>query len=250
VVPEALGIEQARDYDAIYLGYNGDGHFGRLNLTTSLYYVTGRENPGTFVDRETHISAFFAAAELSRDFSWVRTRLSLLYASGDNNPYDNRATGFDAVFENPQFAGGDTSYWIRQAVPLIGGGGVTLSGPNGILNDLRSSKGEGQSNFTNPGVALVGIGADFDLLPTLRLSFNANDLWFAATQTLEAARNQGGIGNHIGEDLSAAFTWRPLDSQNIVLRASYAKLISGGGFLALFPGQNPGYLLLDALFAF
>jgi hypothetical protein len=250
VIPEALGIEQARDYDAIYLGYNGDGHFGRLNLTTSLYYVTGRENPGTFVDRETHISAFFAAAELSRDFSWVRTRLSLLYASGDNNPYDDRATGFDAVFENPQFAGGDTSYWIRQAVPLIGGGGVTLSGPDGILNDLRSSKGEGQSNFTNPGVALVGIGADFDLLPTLRLSFNANDLWFAATQTLEAARNQGGIGNHIGEDLSAAFTWRPLDSQNIVLRASYAKLISGGGFLALFPGQNPGYLLLDALFAF
>ena len=70
VIPEALGIEQARDYDAIYLGYNGDGHFGRFNLTTSLYYVTGRENPGAFVNRETHISAYFAAAELSRDFGW------------------------------------------------------------------------------------------------------------------------------------------------------------------------------------
>jgi hypothetical protein len=248
--PEALGIETGRDYDIVYFGYNGDGHFGRYNLTTSAYYATGRERPGTFVDINTRVSAWFAAAELSRDFSWVRPRLSLLYGSGDSNPYDNKATGFDAVFENPQFAGADTSYWIRQAVPLVGGGGVALSGRNAILNDLRSSKDEGQSNFTNPGVALIGVGADFDLLPTLRMSVNVNDLYFAHTEVLEAARNQGEIGKHIGEDLSTALTWRPLDSQNIVLRASYAKLISGGGFRALFPGRDPSYLLLNVLLTY
>jgi hypothetical protein len=180
----------------------------------------------------------------------VRPRLSLLYGSGDSNPYDNKATGFDAVFENPQFAGADTSYWIRQAVPLVGGGGVALSGRNAILNDLRSSKDEGQSNFTNPGVALIGLGADLDLLPTLRMSMNFNDLYFADTQVLEAARNQGGIGKHIGEDLSATLTWRPLDSQNIVLRTSYARLISGGGFRALFPGRDPSYLLVNVLLTY
>jgi hypothetical protein len=180
----------------------------------------------------------------------VRPRLSLLYGSGDKNPYDNKATGFDAVFENPQFAGADTSYWIRQAVPLVGGGGVALSGRNAILNDLRSSKDEGQSNFTNPGVALVGLGADFDLLPTLRLALNFNDLYFADTEVLEAARNHGTIGTHIGEDLSAAVTWRPLDSQNIVLRTSYARLISGSGFRALFPGRDPSYLLVNVLLTY
>jgi hypothetical protein len=248
--PEALGIEQTRNYDVVYLGYNGDGHFGPVNLTTSAYYAVGSETPGTFVDVKTSINAWFAAAELSRDFNWFRPRLSFLYASGDSNPYDNKATGFDAVFENPQFAGADTSYWIRQAVPLVGGGGVSISSRNGVLNDLRSSKDEGQSNFTNPGTVLAGVGADMDLLPTLRMSVNFNDLYFVCTQVLEAARNQGGIGRHIGEDASASLTWRPLDSQNIVLRTSYAKLISGDGFRALFPGRDPGYLLLNVLLTY
>jgi hypothetical protein len=33
--PAAIGIEAARNYDVVYLGYNGDGHLGRWNLTVS-----------------------------------------------------------------------------------------------------------------------------------------------------------------------------------------------------------------------
>ena len=116
------------------------------------------------------------------DFDWIRVRLSGLYASGDNNPYDNHEGGFDAIFENPQFAGADTSYWIRQSIPFAGGGrGIFLNGRNGVLNDLRSSKEEGQSNFNNPGTILLGAGADFDVLPELRVSSSLNHLWFADT---------------------------------------------------------------------
>ncbi len=136
--PAAIGIEKLRNYDVVYFGYNGDGHFGRWNLTLSFYYATGHESSGTFVFSPDTISAGFGAIELSRDFNWLRPKLSLLYASGDSNPFDKKATGFDAIVENPQFAGADTSYWIRQAVPLVGGGGVTISGRNGVLNDLRS----------------------------------------------------------------------------------------------------------------
>lgn len=248
--PASLGRETPRRYDVVYLGYNGDGHFGRVNLTTSLYFAFGKEKPGLFVPREVDIRAFFGAAELSLDFDWIRPRLSLLYASGDKDPFDDRATGFDAPFENPQFAGADTSYWIRQAVPLIGGGRVALAPRNGVLPSLRSSKEEGQSNFTNPGLMLVGIGADFDVLPTLRLSVNLNALAFANTATLEVARNQGRIRRHIGEDLSVSLTWRPLMSQNIVVRGSYAKLFGGSGFDRLFPGDDPGYWLLNAILTY
>ncbi len=248
--PSSLGRETPRDYDVTYLGYNGDGHFGRFNLTTSLYYALGEEKPGTFVARDVDVSALFAALEFSVDFNWLRTRLSFAYGSGDDDPFDDRATGFDAIFENPQFAGADTSYWIRQAVPLVGGGRVVLAGRNALLNSLRSSKEEGQSNFTNPGIALAGLGVDADLLPTLRVSLNVNSLYFAEPDVLEAARNQGGIDRHIGEDVSASITWRPLMSQNIVLRASYARLIAGEGFDALFPDEDPGYFLLNALFAY
>jgi hypothetical protein len=250
VRPAPLGIQQSRDFDVVYLGYNGDGHFGRLNLTASFYYAFGTDRPGTFVDRDMPVRAGFAATELSVDFDWTRVRLSALYASGDDNPYGSRETGFDAVFENPQFAGGDTSYWDHQAVPLIGGGGVTLSGVNAILNSLRSSTVSGQSNFANPGVALIGLGADFDLLPTLRLFCNLNDLYFATTEVLEAARAQAPIPDRIGLDASVALTWRPLDTQNIVLRSSYARLFAGNGYRALYPHQDPDYLLIEAIFRY
>ena len=250
VRPAQLGLQAPRNYDVVYLGYNGDGHFGRTNATASFYYATGHEQPGVFVYSNVDISAAFAALEISRDFDWVRARLSLLYASGDKNPYDTKATCFDAIFENPQFAGGDTSYWISQAVPLIGGGGVTLTSGNGVLADLRSSKGEGQSNFDNPGLMLAGIGADLDVLPTLRLAFNLNDLYFAETAVIAALRNQPYDDRHIGEDASMALTYRPLMSQNIVLRAAYARLFTASGFDALFPHMNPNYFLLNAILAY
>jgi hypothetical protein len=250
VIPAALGLEQARNYDVVYLGYNGDGHFGRLNLTTSLYAALGKDERGTFVDRSTRIRAGFAAAELSRDFSWLRARLSLLYATGDEHPHGNTESGFDAIFENPQFAGADTSYWIGQAVPLIGGGGVSLSQSNSVLNSLRSSKDEGQSNFANPGTGLAGLGVDADVLPVLRLSANLNDLYFATTQVLEVARNQGGIERHLGEEASVAATWRPLDTQNIILRAAYAHLFPGAGYRQLFPRRSPSSVLFNVTFTY
>jgi hypothetical protein len=250
VRPAQLGLEAARNYDVVYLGYNGDGHFGRTNATVSFYYATGHEQPGVFVYSNVDISAAFAALEISRDFDWIRARLSLLYASGDKNPYDTKATGFDAIFENPQFAGGDTSYWISQAVPLVGGGGVTLTSGNGVLPDLRSSKGEGQSNFENPGLMLAGVGGDLDLLPTLRLAFNLNSLYFADTEVIAALRNQAFDDRFIGEDASVALTYRPLMSQNIVLRTAYARLFTASGFDALFPHMNPNYFLLNAILAY
>jgi len=179
-----LGIQRNREYDVSYLGYNGDGHIGPWNLTASAYYAFGEETPATFTNAASDISAVFTAVEASRDFDWIRARASFLFASGDDDPYDNKSTGFDAIFENPLIAGADTSFWIRQTVPLIGGGRVAVSGQNGALNSLRPNKGQGQSNFSNPGLILLGFGADFDLTPKIRASANINQLWFAETAVL------------------------------------------------------------------
>jgi hypothetical protein len=248
--PAALGLQRLRNYDVTYLGYNGDGHFGPWNLTASVYGAFGDEDRGPFREGATDIEASFAAFELSRDFNWARGRISFLYGSGDEDPFDDESTGFDAVFENPQFAGADTSYWIRQAVPLIGGGRVTLSTRNGVLNSLRSSKDEGQSNFTNPGIWLFGVGADFDLSPMLRVSVNWNALEFDDTTVVEVARNQGPIDKDIGQDVSVGVTYRPRMTQNVVIRASYARLLTGDGFEDLFPEEDPGYFLLNVVLAY
>jgi hypothetical protein len=246
VRPAALGTERGRDYDVTYLGYNGDGHVSTLNLSVALYGVAGHESRGAFADAPDAVRAYFGAVELSRDFSWLRLRTSVAVQSADHDPFDRVATGYDAILENPLFAGADTSFWIREPVPLVAGGRVSLSGRNGLLDSLRSSKDEGQSNFTNPGLLLVGLGADLDLTPTLRVSANANDLRFGDTTVLEVARAQGSIPARIGLDLSVAVTWRPLAIQNIVARLSAAVLVPGSGWKALF-GDRPGYSILGNL---
>jgi len=249
VRPALLGDLRGREYDVVYLGYAGDGRIGRINLTTSLYAAIGEDRNSFFTSKPAKIRAGFAAAEASYDVDWMRFRLSGLYATGDRKPYDNKEGGFDAIFENPIFAGADTSYWIRQSIPFAGGGrAIGLSGRNGILNSLRTSKEQGQSNFNNPGTVLLGAGADFDLTPEFRLSANANHLWFANTSSLQALRTEGSIPRDIGWDLSTAAIWRPKATQNIVFRLSAAILAPGKGFKDLFANSDGDRRYLSVLF--
>jgi hypothetical protein len=232
--PAEIGFAELREYDVTYFGLNFDGRIGPINLTASGYFATGENDTSLLTGEKADIQAFFVAVEPSIDFDWVRLRLSGLYASGDDDPFDDQEEGFDAIFENPLFAGADTSYWIRQGVPFIGGGFVALNGRNAVLPSLRSSKEQGQSNFVNPGITLLGVGADLDLLPELRLSFNANYLRFNETAVLEELRQQEDIDHEIGWDLSAATIWRPFLNQNLVVRLSGAALVPGDGFKELF----------------
>jgi hypothetical protein len=246
VRPAVLGDARPRNYQVTYLGLNGDGHFGEWNLTASLYGALGTVSHDPLAQQQVNVEALYAVAEVSHDFDWLRVRGTGIFQSGDSNPFDGKATGFDAIFENPQIAGADTSYWIRQAVPLIGGGGVALSGRNGVLAALRSSKDQGQANFTNPGLALIGIGADADLTPRWRLIGNLNQLWFANTSSLSVLRNQGTISRSLGTDVSVAVQYRPLFSQNVIVNASAAALVPGQGLkqLYLFDGNKTQYSVL------
>ena len=240
VRPAVLGDVRPHNYRATYIGFNGDGHFGRWNLTSSIYGVFGRDQRNPLAQRSQSIRAGFAAVELSRDFSWLRVRGNLLFASGDKNPFDGKATGFDAIFENPQFAGADTSFFIRQAVPLIGGGGVALSARNGVLPSLRSSKDQGQSNFVNPGLTLYGMGADADLTPQIRVLGNISKLDFVNTSSLSVLRNQNITSKDLGIDVSAGIQYRPYMTQNIVLNASAAALIPGKALKQLYEENKRG----------
>ncbi len=249
VRPALLGDLRGREYDVVYLGYSADGRVGRINVTASFYAALGEDRNSFFTSKPAEIRAGFGAVELSYDHDWMRFRLSGLYATGDGDPYNKTEGGFDAIFENPIFGGADTSYWIRQTIPFAGGGRViAISGRNGILNSLRSSKEEGQSNFNNPGTVFIGAGADFDLTPEFRVSTNFNHLWFENTSSLQALRTEGSIPKDIGFDLSVATIWRPKATQNIVGRLSGAVLLPGKGFKDLFDNKqkNDAYVSILA----
>jgi hypothetical protein len=240
-VPSALGNIQSRNYDVFYVGFNGDGHFDRLNLTFSWYNALGTDERNQIANRSQNINAYFGAIETSVDFDWYRLKAFALYSSGDENPLDSKSEGFDAIFDNAQFGGFDSSYFQRQSIPIVGTG-VVLDGRNSFIPSLRSSKEEGQSNFVNPGLRMIGVGADFDILPELRFFFNASYLDFDKMASLETIRNQGRVRRHIGEDLSCGFIYRPLFINNVTFRLNLAALVPGKGFDDLFDDNNDNFL--------
>jgi hypothetical protein len=231
VRPDPVGVYAPHRVQSYYLGWGGDGHINRLNISHQLYYVTGNDNLNPLAGRRQQIDAYMAACELSYDQDWIRYRTSLFVASGDGNPKDGKARGFDTILDNPQFAGGQFSYWLRQAIPLQG---VNLTNRLSLVPDLRSSKFQGQSNFVNPGLYLFNLGIDFDLTPRLKCINNCNFLWFNKTQTLEQLVFQEHIRHYIGVDLSMGLEYRPLLSNNIVLIGGIAGLIPGQGFKDLY----------------
>jgi len=246
VIPSPVGLIGGHDYEVYYVGIGGDGHIERLNLTFQLYGALGHDDYNSIAQRSQDIESFFAAFEASYDVDWMRYKAFFLYSMGDDDPYDDKAQGFDTILDNPNFAGGTTSFWQRQAIPFVFGGGVALSGRNGIVPSLRSSKIEGQSNFVNPGLWQVGVGADFDILPELRLLTNVSWLQWDSVQVLEQLRQQDGISREIGWDVSAGLIYRPLFTNNIILRASGAVLIPGSGYEELFEERSdePPYSVL------
>ncbi len=231
VRPDPVGVFAPHQVDAYYLGWAGNGHIHRYNVSHAMYYVTGVDELNPIAGSRQDINAFMGALELSYDRDWARFRCSYFYASGDSDPNDNRATGFDAIFDNPNFAGGEFSYWNRQQIRLFG---VNLVNRQSLIPNLRSSKFQGQTNFVNPGLQLVNAGFDADLTPKLKLITNANYLWFNHTAPLETLVFQGNIRDQIGLDLSGGFEYRPLLNNNVSLVGGLSGLIVGNGFRDLY----------------
>jgi len=236
VRPDPAGVFRPHRVESYYFGIAGDGHIGRVNVSHAFYHVEGRDGLNPIQGQESQIRANMAAVELSIDRDWVRFRTSYFWASGDDNPGDCKAEGFDSILDNPNFAGGQFSYWQRQSIRLFG---VNLVQRESLVPDLRSSKTQGQSNFVNPGLHLVNAGMDFEITPKVKAITNANLLWFDETETLERFVFQSNIHRRIGTDLSLGMEYRPRLSDNIILSGGVSTLIPGRGFDDLFGVANP-----------
>lgn len=231
VRPDPVGVFTPHELDVVYLGWAGDGHIGRYNISHACYWAVGHDSLNNLANQSQDISAQMVAVELSYDRDWARFRTSFLWASGDTNPNNKHATGFDTILDHPNFAGGDFSYWQRQTIKLFG---VNLTNRESLVPDLRSSKIEGQSNFVNPGLWLVNAGLDLDLTPKLRMINNVNFLWFDETEPLRTFIFQDRVRSYIGADVSTGFEYRPLLSNNLILNAGLSTLIPGAGFQDLY----------------
>ena len=237
VRPANVGDVRPHDVRSYYLGWAGDGHIGRFNLSHAFYQVLGNVSHDTIAGREVTINAQMAAAEVSYDIDWLRPKVSVFYGSGDKNPTDRTARGFDSILDNVNFAGSGFSFFNRQGIALTQTG-VLLNNRFSLLNDFRSSKTQGQGQFVNPGIIVANVGLDAELTPKLKGILNFNYLWFAETEPLQYILHQPQVRRAIGADYSVGLIYRPLLNQNIVLTGGFAYFTPGAGFKDIQQGGD------------
>ena len=248
VRPAPIGAFTPHDINAAYLGEAGLGHIGRFNVDHALYFVFGRDslNPVAGPDPRLRdkdsvdVRAGMAAIEVSYDRDWLRPRLALFYATGDSDPRDRTATGFDSIFDSPNFAGGGFSFFNRLGIRLAGTG-VALVERGSLLTSLRSSKDEGQPQYVNPGVQIASLGLDVDVTPRLKAIFTGNYIRLDATESVEELLFQGDISPELGVDISAGLRWRPFLNQNVVVVGGAAAFIPRQGFIDIYENDKTLY---------
>ena len=249
--PAPIGTVADHYVQAYYLGWTGDGHIGWLNVDHAFYQVFGEDGFNGIAGQRVQISAQMAALELSIDKDWLRHKLSIFYASGDHDPTNSMATGFDTVLDRPFFIGGPFSFFSHQGFNLAGTA-VNFKQRDSLVVDFRTSKTEGQSNFVNPGVFIVGYGLDADITPKLRGFVNVNYIRTIDTATTELVLFTNRASNDFALDCSAGFQWRPLLTDNIIVTAGAGFLIPRWGYKDIyqantkpvfgFPGPSPGHV--------
>ncbi len=240
VRPAVIGTASQHTIDAVYLGWAGDGHIGRLNITHEYFFVFGEDDDNPIAGQPVDIMAQMFFVELSVDFDWYRLRGSFFWASGDDDPGDGDGTGFDGILDNPNFAGGAASYWIRQSLRLFG---VGLNQRLSVYPDLRSNKIQGEANFVNPGLFFLTAGVDAELMQELRTSLNFSYLAFDTTATLEPFANQNDISSDIGFEITLLAQYRPLLTQNVQFFLGLSALFPGEGFEDIYETDSVQFSL-------
>ena len=238
VRPAKIGTIQDHGVNPFYYGWAGDGHIGRMNISHAFYLARGNDEYNQIAGRQVDIAGEFAAAELSYDIDWIRLRGSFLWSSGDKNPLDGRATGFDTIFDGPFWAGGPFSFWNRQSLALQG---VNLVNRDSLVPDLRSSKTQGQLNFVNPGLFLYNVGVDADVLPEMKAIFNASLMKFQDTSSLETFTQQGDIHRDLGIDVSLGLIIRPRLTNNVIITLGASGFFPGRGFKEIYETRDALY---------
>lgn len=237
VRPALIGDVRPHAIKVGYLGLSGDGHLGRINLSHSYYYAFGRDDRNPIAGRDVRVKSHMAALETSIDKDYLRFKGSFFWAQGDANPTDNKASGFDAIFDDPNFVGGQFSYWTRNGIRLTQTG-VGLVQPNSLLPSLRSSKIQGQANFVNPGIFIYNAGLDVELTQRIKAVFNINYLRFHRTEPLEYVLFQNRIRHDIGFDYSVGVAYRPFLINNVTFNFGAATLQTGRGFRDIFTDRS------------
>jgi hypothetical protein len=243
------------ELQVFYAGIHGDGRWGAWSVSHAYYEAFGTDDDNAIertltgaTSAPVDIRARMAAIELSRDADWLRYRFSAMYASGDDAADASVASGFDAITDNPNLAGGQFMFWTQQATKIDGLPGTRLLSEKFTLLPSLRSKFTDRANFVNPGVMLVNGGIDMRVSPQLKVVTNVSMLQFADASVLRALRGSapGFEDRDIGIDFGLNAKFRPMLNENLFIVPGVSVLLPRGGFATALGSDQMLYSVVVA----
>jgi hypothetical protein len=233
---DAPGVAAGGTLNAFYLGVSTAGRIDRFNVNSAFYYVTGHTAHNTPNGQSQEISAGMAFVQVAYPIDYFNPRFAVAYATGDSSPNDSTAKGFDSVFDNTAFAGGQFSYLFGEKIQL---GNTTVLRGNSIFPSLRGANATAQ--FVNPGVLAINPGIDMVLTPKTLFEANYAYVRFDDTSSLTALAGGRKVAHDVSHELNAGVTYRPLLNEQVILFAGGAVLFTGRRIKDTFGNDDPVY---------
>ncbi|HXI02881.1 MAG TPA: hypothetical protein VNI57_06845 [Candidatus Saccharimonadales bacterium] len=236
--------KRAENLNVGYAGVAFSGHIRRWIFQPAFYLASGTDDLNPLSGEKEDVSAWLGLLDLRYPMDFIIWRGAALYASGDGSLHDGKAKGFDSISDSINLFGGPASFFVGEKINVAG---RTLVNVNSALPSFRSG---GRSNFVNPGVRLLNLGADFVLTPKVAAAVDVSSVSFADTgalfEALDADPNffpagTTGIDKSIGTDASVALRWRPLLIDNFVVEVGASGLVPGDGLKALTGKDKTAY---------
>jgi hypothetical protein len=226
--------------DAGYLEFAMEGVIGPFGISGAFIQALGHDRSNPFAvgpgarGRALDVNAQLAALEITRPMNWFTPRASILYASGDSNPTDDQGRGFDAIFDNANFAGANFAYFNREQLQ---GRGTQLTNFNSFLPNMRNRFFD-PMNFMNPGIMVLTAGCDTTVTTKFNAFVNYNYYKYmepgAVKQAIIASDGPAlAIDNDVGQDITIGLQYRPLIINNIVFNVGSTGFVQGKGFRAI-----------------
>jgi hypothetical protein len=226
--------------DAVWVGFAANGHVGPFNVNGAAYYVFGDTAKNTPSGRSQDISAGMVFAQVTYPISFLNPRLAVLYATGDHDPNDDDATGFDSAFDTVNFGGGQFSFLFGEKVPF-GAAGAQLFRGNSVFPSLRAANATSQ--FVNPGVLVVNPGIDIQLTAITIFEANYNYVRFDNTSSLERIAGKS-VAAEAGHEFNAGLTYRPFANEQVILFGGGAVFLPSQGIEDFFGTSKAAYKAL------
>ena len=228
-----------REVDDVYLELAMDGHIGRFNIDAAFIQEFGHDTNNPVSKQAVDINSQMAALEIVYPMDWFFPKVSVLYTSGDRGVGGKTSTGFDGVFDNPNFAGAGFSYFQREVLAV----GVAQMKNNFTFYPSFRNKFATASNSVNPGLLLLNVGWDARLTSRMDLQMNFNYYEMIDTAAAELASGIKDVSRDLGFEANLGFVFKPLVIDNFTFTIGASALIPGEGMKDLMKSADTLYTL-------